>query len=69
MAIYDAQASFSRHMINVTVGTASILVAVLLPERFLAWAGLIFFLLGPLHGGYGYYNGRRRDRLAGRPVT
>ena len=52
-----------RHLISVAIGTLSIAIAVLLPPDFLALAGLIFFLMGPAHGFYGYTNGRRRERL------
>ena len=62
MDIYDAHAHMTRHLINVGIGIASIAVAVFLPHL-PAFAGLIYFLIGPLQGAYGYYNGRRRDRL------
>ena len=62
MAIYDAQASVTRHLINVVLGAFSIAIAVFLPHL-LPFAGLIYFLIGPLQGAYGYYNGRRRERL------
>jgi uncharacterized membrane protein len=63
LARYDARGSLTRHSINVALGTASLLMAWLLPPALGALAGLIYFLLGPLHGGFGFYNGRRRDRL------
>ena len=62
MDIYDAQANVTRHLINVGLGIVSIAIALFLPQL-LAFAGLIYFLIGPLQGAFGYYNGRRRDRL------
>jgi hypothetical protein len=62
MAVYDAQANVTRHLLNVALAGVSIAIAVFLPHL-LAFAGLIYFLIGPLQGAYGYYNGRRRDRL------
>jgi uncharacterized membrane protein len=62
-AIYDARASRTRHLINVGVGAVSTVMIVTVPMRFLGAAGLLYFLLGPLHGAYGYYNGTRRERL------
>lgn len=64
LAVYDARANVRRHSISVTLGLMSIAIAVLLPINYLAFAGLIFFLMGPAHGVFGYMNGRRRERLA-----
>ena len=63
MEVYDARASVRRHSISVTLGLISIGIAVLLPADFLAYSGLIFFLMGPAHGVFGYMNGRNRERL------
>ena len=63
LAVYDARASMRRHLISVTVGVLSMAIAVLLPIEYLAFAGLIFFLMGPAHGVFGYINGRTRARL------
>ena len=62
MDIYDAHANVTRHLINVGLGITSIAITLLLPHMN-AFAGLIYFLIGPLQGAYGYYNGRRRERL------
>jgi uncharacterized membrane protein len=64
MATYDARASVRRHAISVALGLASVAIAVLLPIEYLAYSGLIFFLMGPAHGTFGYVNGRNRERLA-----
>ena len=66
MEVFDARAGVRRHGISVTIGLLSIGIAVLLPPTYLPAAGLIFFLLGPAHGTYGYMNGRARERLEGR---
>ena len=63
LTVYDARASMRRHAISVTLGLASIAIAVLLPIEYLAYSGLIFFLMGPAHGAFGYLNGRNRNRL------
>jgi uncharacterized membrane protein len=64
LARYDARASIRRHLISVTVGLLSIAIAVMLPIDYLPFAGLIFFLMGPAHGAFGYVNGRQRERFA-----
>jgi len=51
------------HMLSVSVGLASIVLAAILPIQSLAYSGLVFFLLGPLHGVNGSLNGRRREQL------
>lgn len=63
MAIYDARASVRRHAVSVALGLVSVGIAVLLPIEYLAYSGLIFFLLGPAHGTFGYINGRNREKL------
>jgi uncharacterized membrane protein len=63
LEVFDARASVRRHGISVAIGLVSIAIAALLPIRFLSFAGLVFFLLGPAHGTFGYMNGRARDRL------
>lgn len=63
LAIYDARASVRRHLISVTLGLLSIAIALFLPINYLAYAGLIFFLMAPAHGVFGYVNGRNRTRL------
>lgn len=62
-AIFDARAGVRRHAISVTIGLLSVGIAVALPPGYLAFAGLIFFLLGPAHGAFGFVNGRSRARL------
>lgn len=59
---YDTRATAGRHAINVTLGLVSLLITLVLPIDYLAYAGLIFFLMGPAHGTYGYVNGVRRAR-------
>jgi hypothetical protein len=63
LQIYDARSSVRRHAISVTVGGVSMAIAALMPVGFLPVAGLIFFAMGPAHGLFGYWNGRRRERL------
>ena len=63
LQIFDARASMRRHLITVIIGTLSIAIAVIMPIRFLGFAGLVFFALGPAHAVFGHLNGRRRERL------
>jgi hypothetical protein len=63
MEVYDARASVRRHSISVALGLISFAIAVLFPPAYLAYSGLIFFLMGPAHGVFGYMNGRNRERL------
>jgi uncharacterized membrane protein len=63
LELYDARASVRRHFISVAIGLMSISIAWLLPIGYLPLSGLIFFLLGPAHGTFGYLNGRARERL------
>jgi uncharacterized membrane protein len=63
LAIFDARASVRRHGISVAIGTASVLLALILPIEYLAVAGLLFFVMGPAHGTFGWLNGRARERM------
>jgi uncharacterized membrane protein len=71
LTAFDARASVRRHAISVTIGVVSVVMAWLLPIDQLAYAGLLFFLMGPAHGAFGYVNGRARERLveAAAPVA
>lgn len=64
---FDAWAGARRHLLSVAVGVTSVVLAALLPIRYLAFSGLVFFLMGPLHAANGYFNGRRRERLEATP--
>lgn len=63
LAVFDARASVRRHAISVVLGLISVLIAVAAPIEYLAAAGLLFFLMGPAHGLFGYFNGRARQAL------
>jgi hypothetical protein len=63
LAVYDARASMGRHAISASFGLVSLLMARLAPIDYLAFAGLLFFLMGPAHATYGYLNGRARERF------
>lgn len=60
---FDAWAGARAHSLSVAVGLISILLAAILPIRYLAFSGLVFFLMAPVHGINGYYSGRRREQL------
>lgn len=60
--VFDAQTGAGRHLLTATVALISVALALALPRQ--AWlAGLIYFLLGPLHAGYGYLRDGRRETL------
>jgi uncharacterized membrane protein len=63
LAAFDARAGLRRHALSVAIGLLSMLIAIAGPITYLPLAGLIFILMGPAHGAYGYLNGRARDRL------
>jgi hypothetical protein len=63
LAVFDARASVWRHFISVAHGLVSIAIAALAPIQYLPVAGLLFCLMGPAHGIFGYRNGRARERL------
>lgn len=60
---YDALAGLRRHGISVGVGVLSCLLALVLPGRWLGLSGYAYVLLGPLHGWWGYRNGRLREHV------
>jgi hypothetical protein len=61
---YDTRSLIAEHALSVGVGVLSIALAFLLPARLLGISGFPYALLGPVHAGYGAWNGRRRRRVA-----
>jgi uncharacterized membrane protein len=61
---YDTRSLIAEHALSVGVGVLSIALAFLLPARLLGISGFAYALLGPVHAGYGAWNGRRRRRVA-----
>ena len=61
--LYDVQTAIYRHLLTAAVGTLSILLAFAFPRNN-EFAGLIYFLLGPVQGLYGYRRGSRRKATA-----
>jgi hypothetical protein len=66
LGVYDARASMRRHFISVALGLISVAIAAFAPIDYLPFAGLIFFLMGPAHGTFGYLNARARERFEAR---
>ena len=60
---FDARTGMWRHLLTAVIALGSIAIALLLPGR-ADWAGMIYFLLGPLHMLFGFARGNRRERLA-----
>lgn len=51
------------HLLSVLVGLLSVVFA-LIGGKLVPWAGLIYFLMGPLQGVHGWYSGSRLEQLA-----
>lgn len=62
VGVFDAWTGVWRHLLTAGLAAASIAIAWLLPGR-ASWAGMIYFLLGPLHAALGFARGSLRDRL------
>lgn len=56
--------SLRGHLLSVGIGLRSLACAVALP-RYPALSGLVFFLMGPVHGWNGYRTGLAVERAAG----
>lgn len=54
-------ASLWSHGLSVAFGLTSVAIATFLPGR-VAWAGMVYFAMGPLHGLNGWLWGRRIER-------
>ena len=63
------KSSIGHHLISITVGLASVAIAMLLPVRWSWLAGPLYFLMGPLHGFWGYRSGLRVERLRAAQAT
>lgn len=58
--------SLRGHLISASLAVVSLLLVWLLPGR-PGWAGLVYGLMGPLHGWNGYRGGRAKARVAVAP--
>jgi hypothetical protein len=58
-----ARRGIRTHLLSVSVGVVSLFITFALSPHWLWLAGVIFCLLGPLHGVNGYLIGRERERL------
>ena len=61
--VFDAQTGVWRHLLTAAVAFVSILITLILPRQ-AAFAGLIYFVLGPLHTTYGFMRGRARAAIS-----
>lgn len=55
--------SLRSHLLSISIGALSIACALFLPQ-FPALSGLVFFLMGPVHGINGWLTGRAVERAA-----
>jgi uncharacterized membrane protein len=57
----DARGEIGTQLTSVAVGVTSVLWALLMPAGVNAFAGFVYFLMGPAHWAYGEWNGRQRQ--------
>jgi uncharacterized membrane protein len=57
MGLLELQFGWRSQMVSTAIAAASILLAAILPERYVGFAGMIFILMGPLHAWNGYAAG------------
>jgi uncharacterized membrane protein len=60
--VFDAHTGLWRHLLTAIVALVSILIACIVP-RHADFAGMIYFVLGPLHATYGFARGKARQRI------
>ncbi len=60
--VFQVKADAGAHLINAGVGLLVILIALTIPRRWVPLAPMVFALLGPVQGLYGFLVGRRRDQ-------
>ena len=60
---YHTRIEIRAHLLSVLVGLLSVSLA-LIGGRMVPWAGIIFFLMGPVHGIHGWLSGARLERMA-----
>jgi uncharacterized membrane protein len=62
IGVFDARTGMWRHLLTSGIALGSIAIASLLPGH-ASWAGMIYFLLGPLHALFGFMRGKSRERV------
>jgi uncharacterized membrane protein len=67
VALLELRFGWRSQLVSTSIALASILLALVLPNRQMAFAGMIFALMGPLHGWNGFAAGaalaRERKRV------
>ena len=63
LEIFDAKINIAHHLLSVSVGVLSMLVAVLAPLELAPISPMVYALMGPVHFVYGYRAGQRREVL------
>jgi uncharacterized membrane protein len=75
LEVFDAREAIGHHLVSVSIGLLSLLIALIAPLRLVPLAPTIFFLMGPGHFWWGWRSGRARRQLeaelaaAGKPAT
>ena len=57
------KSSLGHHVISISIGLASVVLALTLPARWSWLAGPLYALMGPLHGWWGHRSQARVERL------
>ena len=63
LEVFDTRASVVAHLLAVSIGGLSCLVAVTVPLRMVGLAGFCYFLFAPVMAAHGVLSARRRKRL------
>jgi uncharacterized membrane protein len=63
--VHDTRTSIAMYGAYVGVALLSVLIALLAPSRWIAWAGWTYFILGPISAWIATTRGRQRRRIAG----
>ena len=69
LEVFDTRESIGSQLLNIGVGVVSLFIVALGGGNFLAGAGLVYVLIGPLQTIHGTFMGRRRRKLEERLDT
>lgn len=61
--VHDTKSALLMYSSHAAIGLLSVLLGLTLPVAYLGWAGLIYFLLGPVSAFVGFRRGALRDQL------
>jgi uncharacterized membrane protein len=61
--LYDVRTALRAHALSTLLGVTSVILAMTLPMKLFALAGVIYALEGPLQGANGWFRGIRRAKV------